>query len=177
MDLETLRYPVGRFDAKMPLPAGGRGALITSLADVPARMRAAVNGLSDAQLDTPYRDGGWSVRQLVHHVPDSHLNAYVRMKWTVTEDNPTIKTYDEKLWSELGDARTAPVDVSLELLAAVHARWDLFLRSLADRDFERPLTHPEWGQMQLVTLLKQYEWHGRHHVAHVTRLRERSGWA
>jgi hypothetical protein len=176
MDIESLKYPVGRFDPQAPAPAGGRAALIDSLAAVPARLRTAVNGLTEAQLDTPYREGGWTVRQLVHHVPDSHLNAYIRMKWTVTEDNPTIKTYDEKLWSELGDARTAPVEVSLTLLAAIHARWDLFLRSLADSDFERPLSHPEWGQLQLETLLKQYEWHGRHHVAHVTALRQRLKW-
>lgn len=176
MTLEELMYPIGRFDPRGALPEGGVPALIESLASVPTRVRDAVAGLTGAQLDTPYREGGWTVRQLVHHVPDSHLNAYVRMKWTVTEDGPTIKTYDEKRWSELGDARTAPVEVSLALLSALHARWDLFLRSLADRDFERPLKHPDFGQLQLITLLRLYEWHGRHHVAHITGLRARLGW-
>ena len=173
MALEDLKYPVGRFDPAGPLPAGGVPALIESLATVPARMRAAVAGLGEAQLDTPYREGGWTVRQVVHHVPDSHLNAYIRMKWAVTEDNPAIKTYDEKLWSELADARTAPVEVSLALLTALHARWDLFLRGLADADFQRPMIHPEWGGLRVVTLLQLYEWHGRHHVAHITGLRTR----
>ena len=177
MNLEELRYPVGRFDANTPLPAGGYAALMDSLATVPARLTAVVADLSEAQLDTPYREGGWTVRQLVHHVPDSHLNAYVRTKWILTEDNPTIKTYHEKLWAELADARTAPIAVSLMLLTAIHERWDFVLRSLADKDFSRGFIHPELGQMQMGTLLKLYEWHGRHHVAHIMTLRERAGWS
>jgi hypothetical protein len=171
-----LRYPVGRFDLKAPLPDAGRAPLIQSLAAVPARMREAVQSLSEAQLDTPYREGGWTVRQVVHHVPESHMNAYVRMKWGLTEDNPMIKTYDEALWSELADARTAPVDVSLALLTALHARWDILLRSMSDADYLRTIRHPEWGQINLNTMLQLYEWHGRHHVAHVRHLRERLGW-
>jgi hypothetical protein len=158
------------------MPAGGRQELIESLSTVPARLAQAVAGLSAEQLSTPYREGGWTVRQVVHHVPDSHMNAYIRFKWGLTEDTPTIKAYHEELWAELPDGRTAPVEVSLALLAAIHLRWDLVLRNMTDRDFARSINHPEWGSMQLTTLLRQYEWHGRHHVAHVRGLRERNGW-
>ncbi|MDZ7344493.1 MAG: putative metal-dependent hydrolase, partial [candidate division KSB1 bacterium] len=128
------------------------------------------------QLDTPYRPEGWTVRQLVHHVPDSHLNAYIRFKLAITEEKPTIKTYEEKLWSELHDARTAPIEISLALLEALHKRWVLFLQSLNPSDFARPFHHPELGTMNLDTLLRLYAWHGRHHVAQITSLRERMGW-
>jgi hypothetical protein len=174
--LEELKYPVGRFDPKAPLPTGGREALIVSLAMVPTLLTEMVADLNDQQLDTPYRLDGWTVRQLVHHVPESHLNAYVRMKWGLTEDVPTIKTYDEKRWAEVGDARTAPINLSLDLLSAIHARWDSLLRSMTDSNFARRIKHPEWGELQLLTLLQQYEWHGRHHVAHVQGLRGRMGW-
>ena len=176
MSLEQLKYPVGRFDLEGKLPAGGRAELIESLATVPTRLTTAVAGLSDEQLNTPYREGGWTVRQLVHHVPESHMNAYIRFKWGLTEDTPAIKTYHEGRWAELPDARTGPIDVALALLSALHRRWDLLLRSMADSDFSRSIHHPEWGVMQLTVLLRQYEWHGRHHVAHVTRLRQRMGW-
>jgi hypothetical protein len=174
--MEDLKYPVGRFDRHAPLPAGGTAVLIDSLAGVPARMRAAVAGLSEAQIDTPYREAGWTVRQVVHHVPDSHMNAYIRIKWGLTEDTPQIKTYDEKAWSVLPDGRSAPVEVSLNLLAAIHARLDILLRSMTDKDFARAIQHPEWGELKLSTMLQLYEWHGRHHVAHITELRKRSGW-
>ena len=174
--MEDLRYPVGRFDPRLPLAEADRKAAIDSIAATPARLREAVAGLSDAQLDTPYRDGGWTVRQVVHHVPDSHLNAYVRFKLALTEDAPTIRPYHEELWSELADGRSAPVDVSLELLDALHTRWLLLLRSLSDADFARPLVHPEMGPLTIATLVRMYEWHGRHHVAHITALRQRSGW-
>ncbi|HEY0673043.1 MAG TPA: putative metal-dependent hydrolase [Longimicrobiales bacterium] len=174
--MEDLRYPIGRFDLRQPLPAGGHAALIASLSTTPSRMRAVVDGLTQSQIDTPYRDGGWTVRQLVHHVPDSHLNAYVRMKWGLTEEAPLIKTYDEKAWSELPDARTAPIEISLALLAAVHTRWDIVLNSMTAKEFARTIQHPDWGEIELTTLLQLYEWHGRHHVAHIERLRERSGW-
>ena len=174
--MNDLRYPVGRFDPKGALPAGGRSALITSLAAAPARLRAAVEGLSDAQLDTPYRDGGWTVRQVVHHVPESHMNAYIRMKWGLTEDAPLIKTYDENLWAQLPDDRTAQIQPSLALLEALHQRWVLLLDRMSDTDYARTIKHPEWGQVDLLMLLKLYEWHGRHHVAHITALRDRSGW-
>lgn len=174
--MEDLRYPIGPFDPRTPLPAGGHAELIASLSTTPSRMRVAVDGLTQSQVDTPYREGGWTVRQLVHHVPDSHLNAYVRMKWGLTEEAPLIKTYDEKAWSKLPDARTAPIEISLALLAAVHARWDIVLNSMTAKEFARTIKHPDWGEIELTTLVQLYEWHGRHHVAHIERLRERSGW-
>ena len=174
--MDDLKYPIGRFDRQQPLPAGGVAILIDSLRGVPTEMREAVKDLSDEQIDTPYRDGGWTVRQVVHHVPESHMNAYIRMKWGLTEDKPTIKTYNEKAWSALPEAHTTPIDVSLDLLSAIHARWDFLLKSMTAEDFERTILHPEWGEISLTTLLQLYEWHGRHHVAHVTQLRNRSGW-
>lgn len=139
------------------------------------RLRAAVEGLTEAQLDTPYRPGGWTVRQVVHHVPDSHLNAYIRMKLALTEDGPTIKPYDENLWAELSDSRM-PVDASLSLMDALHRRWVTVLRSLQPADFARTFLHPEAGVVSLDRLIALYAWHGRHHVAHITSLRQRMGW-
>jgi len=170
--LEALRYPVGRFDPKVVVPHEQRASLIDSIAAVPSRLRAAVSGLGEAQLDTPYREGGWTIRQVVHHVPDSHMNAYIRFKLALTEDVPTIKTYDEAEWAKLADAAT-PIETSLVILDALHQRWVVLLRSLSEADYERNLNHPEWGRMTLGTLLRQYEWHGRHHLAHITNLRER----
>ena len=143
---------------------------------MPAALRAAVGGLSDAQLDTPYRPGGWTVRQLVHHVADSHMNAYTRFKLALTEENPTIKPYDEQSWAELVDSRTMPVEVSLRIVDGVHERLVIMLRAISDAQFGRALTHPENGAMTLDSLLNVYSWHGDHHVAHVTSLRERMGW-
>ena len=176
ISLEQLKYPVGRFDVKGAMPAGGHAELIDSLATTPARLARAVQGLTAEQLDTPYREGGWTVRQVVHHVPDSHMNAYIRFKWGLTEEAPTIKTYHEDRWAELSDGRTGPIDVSLALLTALHTRWDMLLKSMADNHFARSINHPEYGPMQLTTLLRLYEWHGRHHVAHITKLRDRMGW-
>jgi hypothetical protein len=135
-----------------------------------------VKGLSDSQLDTPYREGGWTVRQVIHHVPDSHLNAYIRVRLALTEDNPTIKPYEEKLWAELPDARTAPVELSLGLLESVHARWVLLMRSIAPEDFARRFIHPEGWNGTLDTIAAMYAWHCHHHTAHITRLRERMDW-
>jgi hypothetical protein len=174
--LPDLRFPVGRFDAKADVPRSERTRLIESVAATPARLRAAVTGFTEAQLDTPYRDGGWSVRQVVHHVPDSHMNAYVRFKLALTEDAPTIKPYNEARWAELEDSRTTPIETSLVLLEAVHDRWDRILRAMSDADFDRPLVHPEMGNLNLWFMLRLYEWHGRHHAAHITSLREREGW-
>ncbi|HUP89169.1 MAG TPA: putative metal-dependent hydrolase [Longimicrobiales bacterium] len=174
--METLKYPIGRFDPKAEAPASERPELIQSIAAAPRRLRAAVHGLSDQQLDTPYREGGWTVRQVVHHVPDSHLNAYIRFRWGMTEDSPMIKTYEEQLWAELGDSK-APIGMSLDLLSALHERWVTFIKTLQVSDFERTIQHPEWQRISLGTLLKLYEWHGRHHVAHITGLRERMGWS
>ena len=173
---EDLRYPVGRWDRQPASSAAQVTAAIAAIEAAPARLRAAVAGLDDAQLDTPYRPGGWTVRQLVHHVADSHLNAYVRCKLALTEERPAIKTYEEKLWAELPEARTAPVEVSLALLAALHERWVLVLRALGDGELARPYVHPEMGDMPLRAMLGMYAWHCRHHVAHVTALRQRQGW-
>jgi uncharacterized damage-inducible protein DinB len=175
--MDDQRYPVGRFDIRGTTSPEERPALIDSIAAAPARLRAAVAGLDDTQLDTPYREGGWTVRQVVHHVPDSHMNAYIRSRFALTQQNPTIMPYDENAWANLFDARTAPVGTSLDLLDALHVRWTTLLRSLSDADFERVLTHPEMGGMTITTLVRLYEWHGRHHVAHITNLRKRMAWS
>lgn len=160
----------------MQLSADERRAAIDAIADAPNALRAAVANLSDEQLDTPYRPGGWTVRQLVHHVADSHMNAYGRFRLAFTEDNPTIKPYDEAKWAELEDARTMPIDVSLDLLDRMHVRLVTLLRSVPSDDFQRTLTHPDNGPMTVDALLGVYSWHGRHHVAHVTALRSRMHW-
>ncbi|MBW8878892.1 MAG: putative metal-dependent hydrolase [Acidobacteria bacterium] len=173
---EDLRYPVGKLQEEGPLGAARRLELIEQIAETPERLRAAVHGLSHQQLDTPYRPGGWTVRQVIHHVPDSHLNAYVRFKLALTEETPTVKLYAEALWAALPDTgRTAP-EVSLTLLDALHKRWVILLRALDDEGFARTLQHPEKGLLTLDQMLALYAWHGRHHVAHVTSLREREGW-
>jgi uncharacterized damage-inducible protein DinB len=174
--MEDLRYPVGRFQRPQSLDPQQRRAAIETIAEAPTKLRAAVAGLSDAQLDTPYRPDGWTVRQVVHHVPDSHLNAYTRFKLALTEDTPTIKTYNEAAWATLEDSKSTPVATSLALLDAVHDRWIRILRAMTPSDFSRTLKHPENGIMTLDQMLALYEWHSRHHVAHVTGLRARSGW-
>jgi uncharacterized damage-inducible protein DinB len=172
-----LRYPIGPFAYHGDMTEARRAACVARIAAAPAALRAAVAGLSDAQLDTPYRAGGWTLRQVVHHVPDSHMNAYTRFRLTLTEDQPTIKTYDEARWAELPDARTLPVEVSLALLEALHIRWTALLQTLTAADGARQLFHPEHGRlMTLDELLALYAWHGEHHAAHVTSLRARSGW-
>jgi uncharacterized damage-inducible protein DinB len=173
--MDDLRFPIGKFQRPETSTAEQRAVLIEQIALAPAALREAVQDLSDDQVDTPYRDGGWSVRQLVHHVADSHMNAYVRFKLGLTEDEPTIKTYDEAAWARLADSRE-PVDVSLTLLETLHQRWVALLRSMDDTAFGRTLRHPEMGPMPLHAMLALYAWHGRHHVAHVTALRERMGW-
>jgi uncharacterized damage-inducible protein DinB len=172
-----LRYPIGRFRKVASLNEKEREAAIESIAATPIRLRAAVLGLTPEQLDTPYRPDGWTIRQLVHHVADSHMNSYVRFRLALTEENPAIKTYDEARWAELEDARTAPIELSLALLDALHQRWVRLLRSLGPGDFARTVSHPEHGPMSLDSLLALYDWHGRHHVAHVTRLRQRMSWS
>ncbi len=169
------RYPVGKFAYAGPHTDEQRKRMIQEIADTPARLRTAVAGLSDQQLDTPYRDGGWTVRQVAHHVPDSHMNAFVRLKLALTENNPTIKPYNETEWAKLADARE-PIENSLVLLEAVHKRFVTLWRAMKPADFERMLNHPEAGPMSLDKLLALYAWHGRHHVAHITELRKRSGW-
>ncbi len=174
--MADLRYPIGEF-SPLPNPTQERRKeLIDEIGRAPKELRAAVSGLSAKQLDTPYRPEGWTVRQVVHHLPDSHLNAYVRFKLALTEQEPTIKPYDEKLWANLEDVRRTPVETSLKLLESLHQRWVVLLHSLAPEDFARTLQHPEHGVMTLDLLLDMYAWHGRHHVAHIASLRERMGW-
>ena len=167
------RYPVGRFTYT---PGQDRGEQIKTIARLPERMRDAVARLDETKLDTPYRDGGWTVRQVVHHVPDSHINAYTRFKLALTEDTPTIKPYDEARWAELPDGRTGPLGPSLAILDGIHARWATLLRSMHPGDFDRRLMHPENGEMTLDRMLSLYAWHSRHHLAHITELRKRKGW-
>jgi len=177
MTEDDLRYPIGRFEYSGLASEEQRRSSIDAIAETPARLRDAVRGLSDAQLDTPYRDGGWTVRQVAHHVPDSHLNAFARFKLTLTEEQPTIKPYDEARWAELSDVRDTPVDVSLALLDALHQRWVLLLRSLRGDDWTRAYVHPEFGKTYTLDhALGDYAWHGRHHVAQITSLRRRNGW-
>lgn len=171
-DLDELRYPIGRFNFAT---AGVRAEQIETLRRLPERLRAAVNNLDDSQLDTPYRQGGWTVRQLVHHVADSHANSYIRVKLALTEVNPTIFAYDEAAWAKLPDSKM-PVAVSLPLIDAIHARLVLLMEELADGDFEKTFRHPERGEVTLANNLALYAWHSRHHTAHITRLRERMGW-
>lgn len=171
------RYPVGKFESRNELTPDERRAMIDQIAAAPVRLRDAVRGLNEEQLDTPYRDGGWTVRQVIHHVPDSHLNAYIRTKLALTEEEPTIKPYDEAVWAELEDSRSTPPEVSLTLLESLHARWVGLLRSLKDSDFQRTFRHPEHGGIQTIDwLVALYSWHSRHHVGHITSLRERNGW-
>lgn len=170
------RYPIGPFEPPHALDPAQRVVCIDQIAAAPPALRDAVAGLDAQQLDTPYRDGGWTVRQVVHHVPDSHLNAYTRFKLALTEEEPTIKPYNEKLWAELDDVRNTPLEVSLQLLESLHRRWVILLQSLKPEDFACTLLHPENGVMKLDTVLRLYAWHGRHHVAHITSLRERMGW-
>jgi hypothetical protein len=171
------RYPIGPLVKVSSLTAEQRAVCIEQVAAAPGLLRRAVAGLTGAQLDTPYRDGGWTVRQVVHHVPDSHLNAYVRFKLGLTEDTPAIKTYEEKDWARTPEVTATPVDVSLTLLEALHVRWVTLLKAMKPGDFARTIKHPEWGVPSLDTMLALYAWHGRHHTAHVTTLRERKGWA
>jgi uncharacterized damage-inducible protein DinB len=175
--MDDPRYPVGSFAPKgSPLTDDERFALIDAIAAHPARMRAAVSGLSDEQLETPYRDGGWTVAQVVHHVADSHLNSYARFKLAATEDSPTINAYDQAEWAEMPDAKTAPVESSLLILDGLHARWAMFLRGLSAEQCARTLDHPEIGVITIDFLIELYGWHGSHHEAHITKLRERMGW-
>jgi hypothetical protein len=168
-------YPLGRFDRTGPRTAESRRAAIEDIAAMPAHLRRAVDGLSDRQLDTPYRAGGWTVRQLVHHVADSHMNGYIRLKLALTEANPTIKPYRQDAWAALADSRL-PIAVSLAILDGVHARWSALWRSLGDDDYSRVFTHPESGELTVDEQLHLYAWHSRHHVAHITALRDREGW-
>ncbi len=173
--MTELQYPVGRFTKVTALAPAKRAECIEQIAQAPSLLRRAVAGLDDRQLDTPYRPEGWTVRQVAHHVPESHMNAYVRFKLALTEDVPTIKPYDQARWA-LTPETGAPIEMSLTLLDALHQRWVLLLRSVAPADFARRLNHPENGLMTLDDVVAMYSWHGRHHTAHVTGLRQRMGW-
>ena len=175
MTLDPSRYPMGRPERRTLTPPE-RAEMIAAMEALPAQLRAAVAGLSDEQLDTRYRDGGWTIRQVVHHLPDSHTNGYCRFKLTVTEDVPTIRGYEEHLWAELGEAKSGPVELSLALIDAVHAPWTAFLHTLPDEAWSRRLVYSDGSETDLDALLCIYSWHGPHHVAHITGVRERNGW-
>jgi uncharacterized damage-inducible protein DinB len=170
------RYPLGKFEMPADVSAAKREAAIGEIASAPEKIRAAVKDLNAAQLDTPYRDGGWTVRQVVHHLADSHMNAYVRWRLALTETEPTIKPYEEGAWAKLEDAAHAPVEVSLRLLDPLHERWVSLLRSVKPGEFARTFRHPEHGVRTLDWMLFLYAWHGRHHTAHITELRKQKGW-
>jgi hypothetical protein len=174
---EDLRYPTGKFAPKRaPLTTEERAALVERIAALPAELRAALHGLDDAQLDTPYREGGWSPRQIAHHVADSHLNAFIRVKLALTEDRPTVKPYDQEAWAALPDVSRLPVEHSLSIVDGLHARWTVLLRELTADQFSRVAVHPEMGDVDVDFLLQLYGWHGHHHTTQITDLRARSGW-
>lgn len=172
---KDLRYPIGEFDASVEVTPDVRKELIQIIADLPKNIAAAVEGLSEEQLETPYRPEGWTLRQTVHHVADSHINSLCRFKLAMTEENPTIRPYFEDRWAELADSRL-PIDVSLKLLEAIHLRWVVLLDSMTDEDFKRPLVHPDSGDWTIEKFLALYAWHSLHHTAHITHLRERNNW-
>ena len=176
MSGEDLRYPIGKHDVHAVLSPKDLELARRSIAELPDRLEAALAGLDRAKLDTPYREGGWTVRQVVHHLADSHLNAHTRLRLGLTEDNPIVKTYDEALWAELADAKTLDVEPSVLLLRGLHHRWSRLLETLKPGDFERQIVHPEAGKFSVAQLTGLYGWHSRHHVAHITSLRKRSGW-
>jgi DinB superfamily len=170
------RYPIGKYQPHAEVTPALRMRAIEAIAATPAKFRAAVHGLDDAQLGTPYREGGWTVRQVVHHLPDSHMNAYVRWKLALTENEPTIKPYDEARWAELGDTKNTPIEVSLTLLETLHDRWVRLLRSLKEDEFVRTFRHPGHGVRTLDWMLFLYEWHGKHHTTHIAELRKQKNW-
>jgi uncharacterized damage-inducible protein DinB len=168
-----LRYPIGKFQWPESVSAQDRVGLIETIASAPARLREAVAGLSEDQFDTPYREGGWTVRQVVHHVPESHMNSYIRFKLALTETEPVVKPYDEDAWARLPDVPATPVEVSLQLLDSLHRRWVILLRGLKDSDWKKQFRHPEIGLVSLESNLALYAWHGDHHIAHITQMRLR----
>lgn len=174
--MDDLRYPIGRFRPPDQVPAPLRAELIAQVDEAPVRLREAVRRLSAEQLQTPYRDGGWTLAQVVHHLPDSHVNAYVRFRLAVTEEEPTIKPYLEARWADLHDASSSDIESSLVLLEGLHQRWASLLRRLTPEQWTRAFHHPERGRVTLDRQLALYAWHGRHHVAHITSLRQRMGW-
>lgn len=177
MTNEAIRYPIGTFSAPNTISPEQRQHHITEIEQLPQNMQKAVEALSDNQLDTPYREGGWTIRQVVHHVPDSHINSYIRFKWTLTEDSPTIKPYFEDRWAELPDTQHTPIEVSLRLLQALHQRWVVLLKSLREEDWPKVFIHLDTHKrIRLDTALAMYAWHGKHHLAHIQNLKEKMGW-
>lgn len=173
--MEKARYPIGKYQPKKPITVRDVAKWIDEIEELPKKLRSVVSTLNDDQLDTPYREGGWTVRQLVHHIPDSHLNAYTRFKLALTEDKPTIKPYREDLWAELPDS-SLPTEVSLKMLEAIHERWIYLLKSLNEEQLDRELIHPESGTVMLKSMIGSYAWHGKHHLAHITNLKEQKNW-
>lgn len=169
-------YPIGKFDRNMIVTKEMQNKFIKTIESLPELLRKEVENLSVQQLDTPYRDGGWTVRQVIHHLPDSHLNAYVRFKLALTEDNPKIKSYEEQLWAELKDIFETPIELSLTLLDLLHNRWVILLSSLTDEQFERTMQYPDWGNITVSKTLALYAWHSKHHLAHITELKKKMGW-
>jgi uncharacterized damage-inducible protein DinB len=170
------KYPIGKFESRQSLSTEERRKSIDEIAATPRALREAVRGLDEKQLDTPYREGGWTIRQVVHHLPDSHLNAFIRLKFALTEDVPTIKPYDEAEWAKLPDVRETPIEVSLTLLESLHDRWVRLMRALDEKTFSREFRHPEHGAVTIDWLVAMYAWHGRHHTGHITTLRNTRGW-
>ena len=173
--IEDLSYPIGKFDKNLEITATLKQEYINEIAELPKKLTAAVENLNDEQLDTPYRPDGWTVRQTVHHIADSHLNSFIRFKLALTEDMPTIRPYFEDRWAELEDSQL-PIDYSMKITEGVHTRWTTLLEAMSDEDFARKLVHPETGVWTLENMLGLYAWHSRHHTAHITRLRDRNGW-
>jgi uncharacterized damage-inducible protein DinB len=174
--MENLQYPIGRFLFDKDVTPEKRKLCIRDIVELPQKARHAVAGLSPAQLDTPYREGGWTVRQVVHHVADSHMNSFTRFKLALTESNPQIKPYDQDAWAATADSTGTDVALSLALLEGLHGRWAALLSAMSPEDFSRPFLHPENGPQALDRTLQLYAWHCRHHVAHIVALRERKGW-
>jgi hypothetical protein len=171
-----LSYPVGRYDLKRAIAPEERSGLIAVIESAPSRFREAVHGLNEAQLDAPYRPGGWTVRQVVHHAAESHMHASLRFRWALIDDNPAVKAYDEAKWAELHDSHTLAVEPSLLILEGLHSRWSALMRSMTDAQFARTFHHSDLGPLRLDRVLGLYAWHSRHHAAHITQLRERMGW-
>ncbi|MCA1624320.1 MAG: putative metal-dependent hydrolase [Acidobacteria bacterium] len=172
---EDLRFPLGKFEKNIEITAELRKEFVQTISQLPKNLKKAISGLSDEQLETPYRPEGWTVRQTVHHIADSHLNSFIRFKLALTEDVPTIRPYAEDRWAELADSKM-PIDVSLKIIEGIHARWTALLESMSDEDFQKELNHPDSGKWTLEKMLGLYEWHSRHHTAHITKLRERNDW-
>jgi uncharacterized damage-inducible protein DinB len=174
--MDQLKFPIGRFEAPSIISKADRDLYVQAIEELPAQLRESVDGLSDGQLDTAYREGGWSVRQVVHHLADSHANNYARIRFALTEENPAIKPYDEAKWAELPDARSFRLESSLKMVEGIHERWTALMRSFTEADWKRTFYHPERGVVALDETMALYAWHGRHHVAHIRNLRQRKNW-